>query len=852
MRRGPNLLAIVLLGAWTGAVCADDNEVLERFLTRLGLVELQALHLEQVLDGMQPGEPRTRTAERLADIYAGQLVENSESKTEYDRVLQRIQRLVERIPESKTASLEVMLLQADYVRAETLMAKWTADRSEEAARDEAARILTSIAPQLETRQEQLRGAVDKLSESLDGIRDEDLYAEKLRELTRLESVAGRASFFAAWSNYYWGLANQPLVATHPGFVKAREIFRRVLGIEGAYGEVQADSLGLESIWRARTLIGLGMTEATQGNPSGSTACFDLLERGPAPPEIREMAAYWRLQSLLNANRWTEALELARQYVSALTATASQGRVSFAVSLIQAGFAGKLPDPQLAQQLGALGVTALIKLRQLGALRQLIAKYNVPVEKQSGFYLLWFAGQQRLEQAQTSQRDEDYAAARDSLAAALSAADAQSDPPSAAQCRYQLAWCQYQLSAFADAAQSYETARDGFRRTDAKSAGDAAWMAFVCYQSLAKTQRQYVGRAIQVLTDLKREFPNHPQAQRADFFIGKLQQAELPPEEMIGKLKAVAPGTPDYVLSRFEICQLSHERWRNSSPAEKRRWAERTTEAADEYQRVAADGADPARQLRASLYAAEVALSGEPPDDAAAQRYLDSARAWVEAAESPSLAAEYHYRRLRLAGHRGDAAERQQHAAWIAEHGVGTAFEIPALVIVAQVLEKGLADPQASPSVLREGYDTYQRLVAHYGETPDALRAQKNAQVAASRWAQCAERLSEFETAGRLLSNLLEAFPREPAYLRRAGLVAWQLKNYATALEHWRTLAAGLPKESEGWFEAKYYQLACLIHVDEAQARTALQQFEILYPQLGPPAWRGRFAELKRELDKSTG
>jgi len=767
-------------------------------------------------------------------------------------VLERIQRLAVRIPEAKTASLDVMLLQADYFRAEALMTRWAADRRSLEHREEAGRILARIAPQLDARQEQLRGAVEKLVEQLDGTSDAEEHAVKSQELNRMESVAGRAAFFAAWSNYYLGLSSQPLVSNHPGFLKARDIFRRILGMDGGYGDLEADSLGLESIWRSRTLIGLGMAEASSGNLAGSKSCFDLLERGPAPPEIHEMAAFWRLQSLANANLWSDALALAQQYIAAQTGAASQGRVSFAVSLIQTAFSGGITDPALAQQLGRLGVTGLIKLRQLGTLRQLVDKYQVPLEGQPGFYLLWFAGQQRLEKAEASRQEQDYAQAAESLAAALDAPDARSDMAAAAQCRYQLGWCQYQLSAFADAASSYAAARDGLKPTDRKLAGDAAWMAFVCYQSLAKTQRQYVGRAIQVLADLKREFPEHPHARHVDYYIGKLQQADLPREEMIEKFASVSRDSPDYPNARFEICLLLHEQWTSAAAAEKRGWREKLLAAADTFLEISGAGADAQRRLHVCALAADAAMNTDPADEAAAARYLDAARPLADAAVSAPAAAEYHYRRLQLATRRGEEASRRAHATWLVENAAGSRFEIPALVICANGLDAELSRDSPGEAALREGLHVYQRLVAHYGDAADALKSSRNAQVAASRLADYAERLQEFETADRLLSNLLQAFPTDAGYLRRAGLVAWRAGRFPAALQHWRTLATGLPKESDAWFEAKYYQLVCLAEVDVRQAREAMQQFRLLYPQLGPPDWRGRFAELQRRLDKSTG
>jgi tetratricopeptide (TPR) repeat protein len=172
------------------------------------------------------------------------------------------------------------------------------------------------------------------------------------------------------------------------------------------------------------------------------------------------------------------------------------------------------------------------------------------------------------------------------------------------------------------------------------------------------------------------------------------------------------------------------------------------------------------------------------------------------------------------------------------------------VIVAKAIEERLRDPNStSPEQLEEAYGVYRQLLSHYGDEPQILKAQKNAQVAASRLADLADRLGRPEEASRLLSQLLDAFPSDAGYLRRAGLAAWRAENHAEAIERWRVLALGLPKDSDAWFEAKYYQLACLARLDPPRAREAIQQFQLLYPQFGSPAWRGRFEELQQSLDK---
>lgn len=838
----------VLVAACSAVVArADDDENVEKFLARLGLVDLQAHQLEKMVDAAIAGEGRRKLAERLADLYSAQLIERSENKPAYDLVLQRIQRLVERVPEAKTASLEVMLLQADYFRAETLMSKWMADRNEKSARDEAAQILTRIAPQLDQRQQQLHTTVEKLSTDLDATTSADDHAAKTQELNRVQAVAGRAAFFAAWANYYVALTEPGKPSAQAGFTKARDIFRRILGIEGNYAEVDASALGMESIWRARTLIGLGLAEAASGNIEGSKACFELLDRSPAPLDLREFSHFWRVQALLNAGQIDEALAFAKPLVSSFTGSASQGRVSLCLGLARSGFGGSLPDSAATRELGMLGIKGLIKLRQQSVVRQLIEKYKIPLDAQAGFHLTWLLGQQQLEEAEKSKRTEDYESAAKLLNDALATPDASEDFAGTSQCRYQLAWCQYKSGQVENAARTYEAAFEGLKATDPKTAAEAAWMAFICYQTLSKNDKKYVQPAINMLRIVQRDFPDHPYAKRAEYYAGKLQQVALPVKETLTNLERVSANSPDYLAARFDICQLLYEQW--SKPDGKKGDAHLALlKAVDTYLAADKADADPSRRLRVNLIGADVALDGASPDEASAAKYLDQARRAAVPGNSAQLA-EYHYRALQLASRKNDEAGRQQHADWIVSNAPGSSFEMPALVVAAKAIDDQTRNQAAAPrDRIVEGQRIYKRLVERLGDDPAVLQSTKNAQVAVSRLAHYSAELGQHAEALRSLTKLLAIFPSDPGYLRRAGMASFQAGEFSTSLEHWRKLVNGLKDGSEEWYEAKYYQIACLAKIDRVKARESLEQFRLLFPEIGPPAWRSKFAELKQQVE----
>ena len=316
-------------------------------------------------------------------MYASNLIASADNKEKHADLLRRIQGLVEEVPQAKSPSLEVMLLQADYQRAENLAGSWLSAPDNTSARDEAAAILDRIAPQLDQRQQQLQAELDRLLGEMEELKEGDARRVKENEVARLKSVAGRAAYFAAWSSYYLARVRPDSPQAKAALVRARDVFLGILGIDGDYQGLDGEMLGLESIWRARALIGLGLSEAAVGNLEGSRACFDLLERPSVSSEVREQAPYWRLESLLSAGQYAAALQFAKERIEAFSGSPTQAKVSFCVSLVRA--ARPQPEaPPEARQLGALGIAGLVKLRQTRALQELIDKYQIALDGASGF------------------------------------------------------------------------------------------------------------------------------------------------------------------------------------------------------------------------------------------------------------------------------------------------------------------------------------------------------------------------------------------------------------------------------------------------------------------------------------
>lgn len=831
------------------ASAAEDPEArLEEFLARLGLVELQIRHVEQLVDQATDPAQRQAYAVRAADLYAAQLIASAADKPKYDDLLRRIGQLVEKFPAAQTAALEVMLLQADYQRAEQLVSQWLASPEEATARQEAAAILARIAPLLEKRRQELQNSIEKLQGEVETTTNEDARAIQEQELARVQSVAGRAAYFAAWSQYYLGRVEADQDQGRKAIAQARDAFRRMLAIDD-YKELDGESLGLSSIWRARALVGLALSEAGSGNVAASRICFDLLEKSAVPAEIRDQVPNWRLESLLSAGDHAAALQLARERVKTLTGSATQGKVSFCVSLVRAAYGRGPTRPAGADELGQLGLVGLIKMRQLRAVRELMAKYPIGPEAAGGFYLRWVRGQELFERAERTKSPEDYRAAADELRAALQSEDAARDVAAAAQCRYQLGWALYRLEQWEEAARTFREAVSGLQAGKDAAAVEAAWMAFAAYASLAKSDPRFLSSATAMLELVKREFPNHERAKQADYQLSRLKSRVASPQETLASLEKVSPGTANYLDARFDICRLRHRLWSEGPEGERAKAAQDLFAAIDVY--LAAPGAtrDAERTVKCLLLGADAALQQSTAETDRAAGYLDRAEPLVAALPGGSeLSAEYHYRRLQLAGRAGNDAARLQHAEWLVKNAAGSAFELAGLVAAAKAVDAKVAaaGPAEKATLQQEAYALYQRLGRLWGDDPDVLQRTKNAQVAQSKKAYYAVALGRHAEAAQQLDRLVAAFPDHRDYLRRAGLAHFQAGSYGKSLQAWRTLLAGLPRGSEDWFEAKYYQLACLFQTDEPTARAVWAQFKLLYPELGPAAWRARFQEFDRK------
>jgi tetratricopeptide (TPR) repeat protein len=257
--------------------------------------------------------------------------------------------------------------------------------------------------------------------------------------------------------------------------------------------------------------------------------------------------------------------------------------------------------------------------------------------------------------------------------------------------------------------------------------------------------------------------------------------------------------------------------------------------------------DPADQLALRLMAIDVAMSASPPDTASASAQLSAAGPLTSRSGiSPEALGEFHYQALQLARISENYADLNDHVSWFLEQGGGSKFESAALISTAKSVD-AMAGEAPSGDAAKLGLRIYRRLNQLLGDNREKLATNKNAQVALSRLAQYAYQLGEREESATALDKLLAAFPKDRGYLRRAGLVRFELNQFKEAINHWRRLVAGSRNGTEQWYEAKYYQIACLLEIDRHTAASVFEELQLIDPDLGPPEWREKFMGLQKRL-----
>jgi tetratricopeptide (TPR) repeat protein len=811
----------------------SDFDRLDAYLQRLGLFELQVRNLEREL--ARHGSDEEATAEHLVEIFANRRLTTTDAAALAD-LDRRLEALLKQYPKAQTPAIEVILLEGDYNRAEARALKWVDEPDRIADRDAALAILDRVVPAVDTIRDTLLREVTEGTKQMEKMADGGRRNTLENHLQGVAEVAGRATYFSGWANYYRNLIKPMGLRGDDGFKAARTCFRKLLGVEDG-AEPTTDTLELESQAQARLALGMGLAELSCGNPTTSHAFFEALRSKDVHASVRGWADYWEVWALLRAGRTPQAREQAEKAINRFTPDDTAEKGLFCKLLIQAGDT----DAQ-ARALGALGIRGLLRMQRIDLARQLMQKYHVEDDGSITPAGLWILGQLRLEKAEANKARADYEAAAQAFQAVLSTPGIDQEPRLAAESRFALGCSHYRTGDYAQALDELKRAAKELATSRAATAPDAAWMVALTMLKIASTEGKDLAPAIAAFRAFQQQYPDHPNTRMIDSLVAQLNKDSAPADK--------TPGTdPPAPADRLEALRRSSRRWQALDTDARRKSAlpAAIRRDVDEFLNSPESAGKPESTFEVLLMSATLAMRTEPADLARARADLTKAEPIASSlGEDSSLLTEFHLAQLQLAAAGGDATAARAQAQWLVEHRKGTDTEKVALSALARLADEAAAKaaPADRDARVAEAFEAFRRLVEVMGDTPESLRSDRNALVASSRLAQHALDSGHPELASRQLDKLLRAYPTDATYLRRAGLAHFAAGQHERALECWRLLVAGLSPDSDPWFEAKYYQLASLSHLDPTRARAALDQFKLLHPDLGPERWRNKLRALE--------
>ncbi len=858
MNRWVLISCCLLLPSPADAVQEDgsDSAPLERYLARHGLVDLQVLHFEDKLDETRQPDAKIELGKRLANLYTIQLTRSAGNDEKHARILSQVERLLVMVPESDTPALQTLILQAHHARAELKLLKWFEDRGNIELLQQANELLTDLSPRFAQQIKQAEDRIGEISDLILSTTDEKKIQALELESDQLRVVSLRATYFSAWSHFYLAACSPISKQGDDALSTAIDHFRNFLGIDSGekYSELEEDWLGLETPLRARVMLGLGLANMGLDSWDNAKICFAFVERFRTDKATRNELPYWFFQTAISFDQLERAAGYSRVKIDEMGNSATKEKSRFCVSLVRYGFSDVESDANIKLQIGQLGLEGLAKMRQFKLCNELMKREKIDFNPGKNFYLLWLDGFQKFQLAESTKTKSDFQAALESLQNALEQPQANKDLVSGGHCRYQFAWSLYQVAQFEEAAKQFELVVPTLRSTAPETGANAAWMRFQSLQKLADSDQRYTLRAIEALSDLKRDFPASPFAKNADYLTARLKRQSASPQQTISLLEKVKPNDSNYLTALYEICLLKHQVWADQLNARKS-----TEEEGKELRRSvevflleAGKSTSATRQLKCCLLVVDVALRDTVPNEQLARQFLNRSAPWASSLQSSNLSViEYHYHLFKLARLNNDDDQIQIQAQWLAENASGSAYQTSALVILAMQADQAVASAGAAERKVhvKKARDLYEKLVLTNGDSVETLQTKKNARISLYQLAKYEQNLGNLTSAAELSRKLIAAFPRDTNYLRLAATSEFELRNYEKSRELWRVLARGLEDPSTGWYEAKYHVIACLVETNQDEASKVYRQFALLHPNIKDTNWRSKFKQLSQRIKK---
>ena len=812
----------------------DPADPVEAYLLKLGLTDHALEYLENELVKRPNREPLAR---ELATLYTTKILE-LHSQAQVEEIQKKVRILLGKYPSIRTPQLETILLQADFTRAEGEFAKWVFDPEDAKSRTTAGDTFGRIGGEFKSHAIVLEAAKQKIENEIEKTKDGPERAAKMKTAERLAQEYGRAAYFSAWSHYYLAQI-KGLDRGDAAYQQAKGMFRKLVPFDGPPDNADPDELGLLSTNRARSVLGLALVEMAMGETAKSEGWFRLLRDSRVDDEVRGGVDFWQLYAVIQAGSAEQAIGFARQRASALGESTLPGTRNFYKLLVVKGGSQK----GLWAPLAEVGLEGLVRLKLPDMARALVAKYQITIGS-SSFAGRLLSASGLLDGAEKSKLAGDYKKAADALLAALPLCV--NDPGTGARLRYQAGYCLFKTNDWPGAIGLLEEAVKGMGKDRSELAGDALWLLVTAYEKQLLVDPSIKTKRLEALREFSGNFPNHSRIKNAQALLA-LGDGPIPALDML------KPEDPAYAEKVYLLVKKAYGEWRAvRGDASKAAGAlVMVQSAAGRYLALPEKSVSTGNRLEVAFMAADSFISGSPNQFGPAGDLLRQIEPSVKLLPVEARAAsDYRILQLQLGQATGNVGMAKEASEWICMNRAGSPLHEAALIGYAKTADafrlKGIDKTKSQ----QEALVAYKNLVSFYGDTPEKVKTNRNAQIANFRLAEQLYAAGDMEGCASILEKkLLTAFPKETKYLRLMGMAGNHGRNLDKSLECWRLLTVGLPSGSNEWFEAKYNHMANLSVKSVEDARLAFNHFKVLHPELGPEKMRAQFLELEAKLAK---
>ncbi len=871
---------------------AADQRVAD-YLASRGLDQILAAHLRAKLtDGT--AEERKEAAEALGVLYSRQLAATNDAP-ERKAIEERCRELLKLIPDAETFELRINLAKTTYLKAEEIAERDRLRLASPAEREEAMRILESIAPVFKEIGGKVGKKADALDRSMEQAREDkiDQTRTQIAEMRRLRSLA---RYYSGWSELYKATLTGSADAAQSSLVEFGFLLNAPDGKPPVFDRLPRSLMKYEHI--ARATMGCALALSIKGDGSEATRWLTLVEtaEGVSQPVLDQLLVRWITISGSMGN-WSQ-IEARLLKLPGASEDPSKALQPAIARLLVVGSmeyllkntvsnAGDL-RAESARRCATLGMGALVGRGELAQVVDLVKRFGDSTLGATGFVPEYVRAMQSYERARDAHKKE---VGTDPALEALT-----EEPPKDAQTRdlYRAV-----ASRFANAAAGTDAARFPQARARAVMIGglahfyageyeraatefsavatpdtpddlkrDAMWYAVLSLDRAIDIAKTLEAPALKKLTDQRDRVSMlyvaaYPRSERAAQLLMRRAGTGLLSDDKAAEiLLAVDLTSPIFPAARRQAAKLLYQAYRKARGKERDFAALRFAGVAEqvlasEAERSIGDVTSQSAKDAAAtavLYGRQIAdamLSISSPDAARAETALGNLDrvALVHNLDLSSVEGEITFRRLQIALAKGDEPAA---AKLVEKLGVGGDTEYPRAA--ARLMYRRALDAWHATSRATDAAQTVaqgQRLIGQMERAgtklPDPTLAGIYDSVAAAAISLAPGDTNMRDAALLLDRALVAANIKTELGLKRLAAGAEAAGDNASALAAWKELLAAIPTDKPGWYQARYESIRILAKTDQSAAAVALAQHKALYPSMGPEPWAARFKTLEAQV-----